>query len=109
MNNFNTPDEQLRARPDFAERVHWILLGYSALAWAIFLLAWIPLDGLVDGWRAACFSSALVMSWITVGASLWSSIRVRRRGCYWAVAASLPLAMLCGAILTWLLFGVESL
>lgn len=93
----------MTSRVDISDKVHRILLVYAAIGWAFFLLAWIPLVGVIEGGRVIGLTGALVMSWLATGASVWVSIRVRRRACYWAIAASLPLAIATGSIFAWLL------
>lgn len=101
----NDDNRAMTPRPDISSHVHRFLLVLAGLAWAFFLLSLIPLDHLMEGYRAGAFANAFVMSWISACASTWAAVRIRRRGCYWAVAASWPLAILCGGLLARFLFN----
>jgi hypothetical protein len=83
---------------DIAGWVHRPLLQFAGCLWASYLLSQIPFDpgsDLVRGMMGGFFVVSLVLGTCVAGAAFWVSLRVRRHGCYWAAAVSLPLAALC--------------
>ena len=85
----------VQASRDISQHVHRALLGYAALTWVgILLVPVFPAGGL---------SSAMLLSWLTAGASAWAFFRTRNRKCLWAFGLTFPVGVFFAAIVVWLL------
>ena len=92
----------MKPKRDISDRVPQALLAVAGFSWFSFLLYLLPWN---NETRGALLASAAVCGWICAGASLWACLRIRNRACCWAVALSLPLAVLCGLETYWLASG----
>jgi hypothetical protein len=66
--------------------------------WLSYLLSQLPVDPgweILRGAKGGLFVAPLVLGTCIAGAALWASLRVRRLGCFLAVAVSFPVEAIC--------------